>query len=88
MAAQKTTRKKGGVRRRSPFTYLLRCTHIAIKQRLLPLLLFLQQARHDMRLTASRGLTGKSSQLKIFFHFQFEAPIGDHERLAAYYIGT
>ena len=45
MAAVKNPSKKGGTRRRSPVTYLLRCTHIAIKQRLLPLLLFLQQAR-------------------------------------------
>ena len=40
MAAVKNPSEKGGTRRRSPVTYLLRCTLIAIKQRLLPLLLF------------------------------------------------
>ena len=44
MAAVKNPSEKGGTRRRSPVTYLLRCTHIAIKQQLLPLLLFLQLA--------------------------------------------
>ena len=38
--------------------------------------------------TASWVLTEKSTQLPIFIHFRIEAPVCDHERLAACNIST
>ena len=69
MAAVKNPSEKGGTRWFSPVTYLLQCTHIAIQQGLLPLLLFLQQASLSQVTDCFSGPDGKSQSTQNIFWF-------------------